>query len=53
MWVLNNHTIISLIFVPSYPQDVPPVLMTTKFYLCNIYRDGIYFLALLNGEVSK
>jgi hypothetical protein len=33
-------------------QDVPPILVTTKYYLCNIYREGIYILALMTGEVS-
>jgi hypothetical protein len=36
---------------PRALQDVPPILLSPKYYLCNIYRDGIYFLALITGEV--
>lgn len=32
-------------------QDVPPVLVTPKYYLVSIYRNGLYFLATLNTEV--
>ena len=33
-------------------DDVPPIIPTTKYYLVNIYRGGMYFLATLSGEVS-
>ncbi len=33
-------------------QDVPPILVTSRYYLVNIYRGGLYFLATLTGEVS-
>lgn len=32
-------------------DDVPPIIPTTKYYLVNIYRGGMYFLATLTGEV--
>lgn len=34
-----------------FMQDVPPVLVTPKYYLVSIYRNGLYFLATLNTEV--
>ena len=36
----------------SRRDDVPPILLSTKFYLCSIYRDNVYVLALMTGEVS-
>lgn len=35
----------------TFLQDVPPILVTPKYYLVNIYRGGLYFLATLNGEL--
>jgi hypothetical protein len=32
-------------------QNVPPVLFSQKFYLINIYRENLYFLAVVNQEV--
>lgn len=32
-------------------DDVPPVLVTPKYYLVSIYRNGLYFLATLTTEV--
>ena len=34
-------------------DDVPPIIPTTKYYLVNIYRGGMYFLATLTGEVCR
>lgn len=31
-------------------DDVPPILITSKYYLVNIYRGGLYFLATLTGD---
>jgi len=36
---------------PAPTQDVPPILVTAKYYLVNIYRNGLYFLATLATEV--
>lgn len=36
----------------SSPAQVPPVLITPKFYLVHIYRSGIYFLTTVQNEVA-
>ena len=33
-------------------DDVPPFLVSPKFYFASIYRDGIYLLALMTGEMQ-
>jgi AP-3 complex subunit mu len=33
------------------PSEVPPVIITPKFYLVHIYRNGIYFLTTIQNEV--
>ena len=30
---------------------MPPILLSTRYYLCSIYREGVYMLALITGEV--
>ena len=32
-------------------EDVPPVLVAPKYYLMNVYRNKLYFLAIVAGEV--
>jgi AP-3 complex subunit mu len=32
-------------------DDVPPVLVSPKYYLASIFRDGVYLLALVTGEL--
>ena len=32
-------------------EDVPPVLVAPKYYLMNVYRNKLYFLAIVSGEV--
>jgi len=36
----------------SSPAEVLPVLITPKFYLVHIYRNGIYFLTTIQNEVA-
>ena len=33
-------------------DDVPPFLVSPKYYFASIYRDGIYLLALMTGEMQ-
>lgn len=33
------------------PSEVPPVIITPKFYLVHIQRNGLYFLAAIQNEV--
>lgn len=33
------------------PSEVPPVIITPKFYLVHIQRSGLYFLATIQNEV--
>jgi AP-3 complex subunit mu len=45
---------------PPYPcltcctllQDVPPILVTPKYYLLNIYRGGLYIVSVVTGELA-
>ena len=30
---------------------MPPILLSTRFYLCSIYREDVYVLALMTGEM--
>ena len=32
-------------------DDVPPIITTAKYHLVNIYRNGLYMLATVTGEV--
>ena len=32
------------------PEDVPPVLQTPHHYLISIYRDGLFFLSVIQAE---
>jgi hypothetical protein len=34
-------------------DDVPPFLVSPKYYMASIYRDGIYLLALMTGEMQS
>mmetsp|Transcript_56464 Transcript_56464/g.115551 ORF Transcript_56464/g.115551 Transcript_56464/m.115551 type:complete len:421 (-) Transcript_56464:297-1559(-) len=36
----------------SHPQEVKPVLVTPKYYLIHVQRYGMYFIAVLNREVT-
>jgi AP-3 complex subunit mu len=36
----------------SSPAEVPPVIITPKFYLIHIHRNGIYFLTTVQNEVA-
>lgn len=33
-------------------DDVPPIIVSAKYYLVNIYRGGLYFLATLTSELA-
>lgn len=33
-------------------DDVPPIIVTAKYYLVNIYRGGLYFLATVTSELA-
>ena len=33
------------------PSQVPPVIITPKFYLVHVQRNGLYFLATVQNEV--
>jgi len=35
----------------SSPTEVPPVIITPKFYLVHVQRNGIYYLAAVQNEV--
>jgi len=35
----------------SSPTEVPPVIITPKFYLVHIQRNGLYYLATIQNEV--
>jgi AP-3 complex subunit mu len=35
----------------SSPSEVPPVIITPKFYLVHVQRAGLYFLATIQNEV--
>lgn len=32
---------------------MPPIVVSTKFYMVNIFRKGLFFVALLKGEVRR
>ena len=32
------------------PEDIPPVISTPHYYLISIYRNNLYFLAVLQNE---
>jgi hypothetical protein len=32
------------------PEDVPPVIATPHHYLINIFRNNLYFVAVLTNE---
>ena len=32
-------------------DDVPPIITTSKYYMVNIYRAGMYVLATVTAEV--
>lgn len=32
-------------------DDVPPIITTSKYYMVNIYRSGMYVLATVTSEV--
>ncbi|CAF4485917.1 unnamed protein product, partial [Rotaria sp. Silwood2] len=34
------------------PEDIPPVIATPHHYLINIYRNNLYFVAVLTNEVA-
>ena len=34
----------------SSPADVPPVIQTPHYYLISIYRNQLYFVAVLQNE---
>ena len=34
-------------------DDVPPIITTAKYHLVNIYRNGLYILATVTGEVGR
>ncbi|CAG5130046.1 unnamed protein product, partial [Candidula unifasciata] len=34
----------------SNPEDVPPVIATPHHYLINIYRNNLYFVAVVTTE---
>jgi len=36
----------------SNPEDVPPVINTPHYYLINIYRNQMFFLAVVQSEVT-
>ncbi|CAF1037662.1 unnamed protein product [Rotaria sordida] len=34
------------------PEDIPPVIATPHHYLINIYRNNLYFVAVLTNEIA-
>ncbi|CAF4912251.1 unnamed protein product, partial [Rotaria sp. Silwood1] len=32
------------------PEDIPPVIATPHHYLINIYRNNLYFIAIVTNE---